>query len=183
MGVAHWLMKEPDLEEEDLRGEADGGRLRIARRSLSPEPAQVTLTAPSGAVTTVTLADEGRGRFGALVPVEEAGLYRLTDGKLTAVAAVGELNPKEYADLRTTAQVLRPLVERTGGGTFWLADGQPDVRRVKPERDAAGRDWLGLRANGAYVVSGVTQIPLLPAMLALALVLGVLMLAWRREGK
>jgi len=181
--VAHWLMKEPDLEEEDLRGEADGGRLRISRRSLSPEPAEVTLTAPSGAVSRIPLADDGRGRSSALVPIDETGLYRLTDGKRTAVAAVGDLNPKEYADLRTTPQVLRPLVERTGGGTFWLADGRPDVRRVKPERDAAGRDWLGLRANGAYVVSGVTQIPLLPALLALALVLGVLMLAWRREGK
>jgi hypothetical protein len=181
--VAHWLMKEPDLEEEDLRAEAEGGRLRIVRRSLSPQPVEVTVTMPSGATARVPLADEGHGRSGALLPISETGLYRLTDGTLSAVAAVGDLNPKEFADLRTSPQPLQPLVQRTGGGTFWLVDGQPDVRRVKPERDAAGRDWLGLRANGAYVVSGVTQIPLLPALLALALVLGVLMLAWRREGK
>ena len=180
--VAHWLMKEPDLEEEDLRAESEGGRLRIQRRSLSPEPAEATVTSPSGTVTRVPLSDEGHGRSGALLPVSEPGLYRLTDGRMTAVAAVGDLNPKEFADLRTSPQPLGPLVERTAGGTFWLVDGQPDVRRVRPERDAAGRDWLGLRANGAYVVTGVTQVPLLPALLALTLVLGVLMLAWRREG-
>ncbi len=181
--VAHWLMKEPDLEEEDLRAETEGGRLRILRRSLSPEAAEATVTTPSGATVRVPLTDEGHGRSGALLPVSETGLYRLSDGRMTAVAAVGDLNPKEFADLRTSPQPLQPLVQRTGGGTFWLVDGQPDLRRVKPERDAAGRDWLGLRANGAYAVSGVTQVPLLPALLALILVLGVLMLAWRREGK
>ena len=181
--VAHWLMKEPDLEEEDLRATADGNRLQIVRRSLGEGAAEVTVTAPSGHVEKVALEDRGHGKATGSLLVQEPGLFRLSDGVRTAIAAVGDLNPKEYADLRTTDVILRPLAKATGGGVFWLNDGQPDVRRVKRGRDAVGRDWLGLRANQDYVTTGAKQTPLLPALLILTLFLGILMFAWHREGR
>ena len=181
--IAHWLMKEPDLEEEDLRARVDGSRLSIIRRSLNPHGGTVQVTAPSGAVTEVRLEDLGRGQESAATTVDEPGLYRLNDGERTALVAVGDVNPLEYADMRTSPAALAPLVKATGGGTFWLEDGPPDARRSKPDRRAAGHDWLALRANGDYVVSGVDQVPLMPALLALLLFLGVTMLAWYREGR
>jgi hypothetical protein len=180
--IAHWLMQEPDLEEEDLRATAADSRLEIARRSLGATFADVEVTMPSGERKSVKLEPSGQGRARAALTVAEPGLYRLSDGDLSAVAAVGELNPKEYADLRTTAEVLAPVVAKSGGGLEWLVDGVPGLRRVKPGRDASGSGWIGLVANGDYLVTGVEQVPLLPAILVLALALGVLMLAWRREG-
>jgi len=86
--------------------------------------------------------------------------------------------------MRTTEAMLDPVAEATGGAVHWLAEGgMPELRRVGPDRDAAGRDWIGLRANGDYVVTGVEEVPLLPAGLALLLGLGLLMAAWRREGR
>ena len=181
--VAHWLMKEPDLEEEDLRASARGRRLEIVRRSLKPETAPVTVTSPSGRTVEVTLEPGAAGKDTGSMVISETGLYHLSDGRRTAVAAIGPINPKEFADPRTTATILRPTAEATGGGIFWLAQqGLPDIRRVRPERVAAGRGWLGLRANGDYIVTGVRQIPLLPPLVVLALLLGGLILAWRREG-
>ena len=46
--LAHWLMKEPDLEEEALRAEAKGGRLEVERRSLTERKEPVTVIRPSG---------------------------------------------------------------------------------------------------------------------------------------
>ena len=115
--------------------------------------------------------------------VEEPGLYRLDDGERSTLVALGDVNPLEFADMRTSSDRLAPLVEATGGGVFWLEDGQPTTRRSKPDRRAAGRNWLAMRANGDYVVTGVSQIPLMPALLALALFLGLSMLAWYREGR
>lgn len=181
--IAHWLMQEPDLEEEDLRARTEGNRLTIIRRSLSPSSGTISVTAPSGATTQVRLRDDGRGQESATTIVDEPGLYRLTDGERTTLIAVGDVNPLEYADMRTSAEVLGPLVEATGGGVFWLGDGLPDARRSKPERRAAGHDWLAFRGNGDYVVSGVEQVPLMPALLALVLFLGLTMLAWYREGR
>ena len=180
--IAHWLMKEPDLEEEDLRASAEDNRLEIVRRSLSDEVGEVEVVTPSGGRQRVKLEAAADGRARGALAVTEPGLYRLSSAGLNAVAAVGELNPKEYADLRTTEAVLAPVAEASGGGVAWLAEGEPSLRRVKPGRDAAGRGWLGLVANNDYLVTGVEQVPLLPAILVLLLALGVLMFAWRREG-
>ncbi len=84
--------------------------------------------------------------------------------------------------MTTSDKVLAPLAKATKGGVLWAVDGLPDIRRPGPGRALAGRGWLGLRANGDYVVRGVDQIALLPVLLALALALATMIGAWRREG-
>ena len=182
--LAHWLMKEPDLEEEDLRLSARGNRLEITRRSLDDLPAQITVSAPSGEQLRVTLADQGGGRAFGTATVTETGLYSARDGELEAVTVVGALNAQEYADVRTSAEILKPVVEASAGGIYWTGEaGLPNVRFVRPQRDTAGSDWLGLIANGSYIVTGVEQTSLFPALVVLLLVLGALMMAWHREGQ
>jgi hypothetical protein len=182
--VAHWLMKEPELEEEDLRAIVIDGRLEITRRSLGENPKTVEVTTPAGETRTVPMADAGNGKSTGAMPASESGLYRVSDGGHRAFAASGDLNPIELADLRSTGDRLRPIVDATDGGIVRIAgDGLPDVRQVKPGRDPSGRGWIGLRANEDYVVTGVNQAPLLPALIVLLLGLGATMLAWRREGR
>jgi hypothetical protein len=182
--LAYWLMKEPDLEENDLRASIEGNRLVVMRRSLEPDERPVRVTGPDGVPRELKLEPEAGGRSIGSMPVSEPGLYRVTDGERTALAAAGALNPIEMSDVRTTEEKAKPVVEATGGGTFWVGPGAlPELRRVQPERSAAGRGWIGFRANGDYVVTGVSETPLLPAFLALVLALGTLVAAWRREGK
>jgi hypothetical protein len=144
----------------------------------------VTITAPSGATSSLTLSPVQGGRSTGTVAISEMGLYRVTDGTHTALAAAGPLNPLEFADVRTTAETLGPLSKASGGGVFWVGDGQiPEVRPVSPGRAAAGRNWMGLRQNGDYVVTGFSELPLFPAFAALLLALGLLLAAWRRESR
>jgi hypothetical protein len=182
--IAHWLMKEPELEEEDLRAVVIDGRLEIARRSLGDQPKQVDVTTPSGEAKQVALTADDSGRATGAIPAEEDGLYRVTDGTRTAFAASGDLNPVEMADLRSTETVLEPLAQASGGGIFRLAEGGlPQIRRVRADRDTAGSSWLGLKANEDHIVTGVDQLPLLPAILLLLLGLGMTVTAWWREGR
>ena len=182
--LVYWLMKEPDLEENALTARVEGNRLQIARQSLAPDDKPVRVTGPDGVPRDVTLTPESGGRSVATLPIEESGLYRVTDGTNTALAAAGALNPIEMSDVRATDEKLGPAVSATGGGLFWVGPGTiPEIRRVAPERAASGRGWLGLRANGDYIVTGVHETPLLPGLLALFLALGTFILAWRREGR
>ena len=182
--VLYWTMKEPELEENALSARVEGNRLVITRQTLEPDNQPVRVTGPDGITRTITLAPDSGGRSVATMPINESGLYRLTDGKRNALAAAGALNPVEFSDVRATDEKLAPAIAKTGGGLFWIGDGEvPDVRRVDPDRSAAGRDWLGLRANGDYVVTGVHETPLLPGAIALLLALGTLIAAWRREGR
>jgi hypothetical protein len=181
--LAHWLMKEPELEEERLSASITNGQINIERRTMAQTAAPVTLTFPSGKHQTEQLTQTAPGLWRAHVKADELGLYRLTDGKLSAVAAAGPLNPKEVADMRATDQILQPIARQTGGSTRWLSDGVPDIRRIGANASASGANWIGLRTNGAYRVSAVEQRSLLPPWAALLLLLGSLLLAWRMEGR
>ncbi len=181
--LAHWLMKEPELEEERLSAAITNGRIAIERRSMADTVSPVTLTFPSGKRQTVNLTKAAPGLWRASVKADELGLYRLNDATRSAVAAAGPLNPKEVADMRATDAILAPVVQAGGGSVHWLADGMPSLRRVGAGAAAAGDDWIGLRRNGAYRVTAVEQQPLLPPWAALLLLLGTLLLAWRMEGR
>ena len=182
--VAHWLMREPDLEEEDLRATVAAGRLEIERRSLSPEGTEVTVTFPSGKSETVTLERGTAGLSSGTLAVDEVGLYRISDGELTTLSAAGPINPLEFQDLRSTAEHLQPLLDATDGTTVRLSENAtPKLRKVREGRDRHGRDWLGVIGSDAYVVTGVSRIPVLPALLVLCLALSAAVAAWYREGK
>jgi hypothetical protein len=181
--LAHWLMKEPDLEENDLRAYMEDGKLAVVRRSIEDDDTPVEVTTPSGEVRTVTLKPGAGGRAKATLAIDEVGVYKLSDGRHSALAAVGNLNPREFADMRASADPLKPAIEASGGGVHWLQDGLPSLRRVRAGRAAAGRDWLGIVANRDYRVTSVREVPLLPGLAMLLLGLGALMLAWRREGR
>ena len=181
--LAHWLMKEPELEADNLSAAVADGEIVVTRRTMAQSVAPTALTMPSGKSQTLTLDKVSPGVWRAAVKVNELGLYRVSDGKLTAVAAAGPLNPKEVADMRATEEILKPDAQATGGGIHWLVDGTPQIRRIVPGQQASGSDFIGLRRNGAYRVTSLTQQPLLPAWLALLLIVGSLLFAWRMEGR
>jgi hypothetical protein len=183
--VAHWLMKEPELEEEALFARVEGDRLLVERRSLADEaPDGVRATPPDGGEPQLLQYEQvAPGRWQALLEGAEAGLWKLDDGQAQAVAAVGPPSPAEYANPLASTAPLAPLVEATEGGSAWLSDGVPEVRAVAEGRRAAGRGWVGLMARDAYRVTGIRLTPLIPAWAA-ALVVGLLLLgAWLREGR
>ncbi|HLI14289.1 MAG TPA: hypothetical protein VKY65_22055 [Alphaproteobacteria bacterium] len=186
--IAHWLMKEPELEEESLRAEVAGKTIKVVRQSLDPKPVTVEVTTPSGRKLGLPLKPDHGGLSSATLTADELGLYRVSDGKHTALAAVGPLNPKEFADVRATDARLAPAVAATGGGIHWLADGGvPELRQASARHSYAGAGlggaWLAFKSNGDYVVTGVRQAPLLPGLLVLLAALGALAFAWRREGR
>ena len=181
--LAHWLMKEPELEAEALSATIVGNDIQIVRRTMAARTPDVTLTMPSGKSVKLVLVKSEPGIWRANAKAGELGLYRATDGILSTVTAAGPLNPKEVADMRASDEVLAQQAQATGGSIHWLEDGMPDVRRVAPGDGASGSGWIGLRSNGAYRVTALEQSKLLPQWLALLLIVGALLLAWRLEGR
>ena len=182
--VAHWLMKEPDLEEEALRATSVGGRIEVTRRTLATTFPPVTMTSPDGSTKTITLNQTSPGLGQGVIDVDKPGLYRFDDGTLHTVAAVGNPDPLEFSDVRATDQKLKPLVEASGGTSMWLADNaDPDIRSVRPGRAAGGSDWIGLRRNEGDTVAGINQLPLLPGILVALAFLMAIGSAWWREGR
>ncbi|PYE83838.1 hypothetical protein [Pseudoroseicyclus aestuarii] len=181
--LAHWMMKEPELEEEALWAEPRGQTMRIVRRTLAGEVGRVTVTGPDGEAVDLPLEEVSPGRFEVLYEAPETGLYRLEEGDQSAVIALGPAAPREFEQTIAGAAPLEAAVEGTRGGILRMADGAPSLRDVRPGRPASGRGWIGLTPREAYRAADVTVLPLLPAW-ALLLVAGLLVLGgWLREGR
>ena len=186
--LAHWLMKEPALEEEALRAAMTGrGReIRVERQTMADAAEPVTLTAPGGAERTLTLDPEKPGLFTTAVEARELGLHRLRSGNLVAFVSVGPPNPRELADVFSDTERLRPIAEATGGSVRRVsADGSVTVPRLQAVRGGrlAGADWIGLRPSDSAVVRGVSVYPLALGLAALALLVGAVLAAWLVEGR
>jgi hypothetical protein len=185
--VAHWLMQEPALEENALTARVDHGRLMIERRSIDPTtPNPVTVTDPDGKTSSVKLTETVPGRASAVLAANMPGVWRATDGTDTAYAAAGSANPLELADLRATGTIVGKLARASGGGVHWLgraaAPDIPDLRRTEPDRSASGSSWVSFQRRRDHVVTGASSFALLPAWISLPVMLGILLLTWRREG-
>ena len=186
--LAHWLMKEPDLEEEMLKATSRGQTLNLERRSIKDAIEPVTVTAPSGKEETVTLDKAEPGLWRKSMTAGEQGVYRISSGKLASVVTVGNANAKELSAVTATDAALSPILNETGGGSFWLGRNQADasplprIVMVRGGHVMHGADWLGLHKRDAYHVQGVRLFPLFTGFLALALLLGMMATTWFREG-
>ncbi|MBL3559562.1 glutamine amidotransferase [Rhodovulum sulfidophilum] len=181
--LAHWMMKEPELEEEALSATAEGQVMTIIRRSLSQERRSVEIARPDGGTDRLDLVETAPGRFGATYEGPEMGLYRLTDGTLETVIALGPAAPREFEQTIADGARLEGPVSATRGGIVALSDGMPDLRRVREGRTAHGRGWLGITPRAAYLTSDVTIRPLAPAWVFLLLAALLSLGGWLREGR
>lgn len=186
--LAHWLMQEPDLEEEALNVSLLGPELVVERQTLGETVNEVTVTSPTGDSSVIEMTEQDPGLWRGGLPVEEMGLYSITDGERNSLIHVGPQNPKEYTDVLSTTEVLNPISEATGGTARRLRDvgGDLDLPRVvsmRPSANYAGNGWIGLKATEASVLNGVDRYPLMIGLLGLALLLGALTMTWYREGR
>ena len=181
--LAHWLMGEPELEEEALTATAIGQDVTVVRRTLEDEAPPVTVTAPDGTETALALEEVAPGRFEGRFAGPEIGLYRLSDGVRETVIGLGPAAPREFERTIAGGEDLAPAIEASGGGVQRMVDGLPRLRDVRAGRPASGRGWIGLTPREAYVTTDLRVTPLLPPWAWLLLAGSLVVAAWLVEGR
>ena len=199
--LSHWLMKEPDLEDERLMATAKGLDLTVERHSMSETIDPITILTPGGKKVNIDLQPASPGIWRGTIKVDLPGLYKAeTDalppvGKLSAVAYAGTEDTREISEVTATDKKLESIAEETGGGIVWTkttgllassdpaAVTMPRISMLKNARVLAGSGWLGLKDRQAYVTRGVKLTPMFTGFIALAMLLGLMSLAWWREGR
>jgi hypothetical protein len=185
--TSHWLMKQPDLDEEALRLQVQGKDLVVLRQTMADTVTPVTVTSPSGVTREVTLTESEPGMWRSTMPAGELGLWQATDGTLKALINVGPTNPKEFSEVTSTTDWLKPLAQATGGDARRVVDGSDiDMPRIVPVRASTifhGDGWMGVRMRDASVVKGVGVLPMFAGLIGLLLLLGAFAATWLREGR
>ncbi len=197
--LSHWLMKEPELEEERLIASAHGMLLTVERRTMGDKVPTVKLSAPGGENSELVLALAAPGIWRTTVDVKLPGLYKAQTANgaetLTAVAHAGTLDAREMSEVVATDAKMKALVESTGGGMFWTRSGGllssasatsvdvPRIAMLSGAKVLAGSGWLGLKDRQAFVTKGVKLTPMFTGLMALLAIIALMTLAWWREGK
>ena len=185
--MSHWLMKQPDLDEEALRLQTQGKDLAVLRQTMSDNVTPVTVTSPSGKTRELTLSVSEPGLWRSATPADELGLWQATDGTLKALINVGPVNPKEFSEVTSTTDTLKPLAQATGGDARRIADRSGiDLPRIVPVRASSifrGDGWMGVKMRDASVVRGVGVLPIFAGLIGLLLLLGAFAATWLREGR
>jgi hypothetical protein len=191
--LAHWLMKEPELEEERLTADSRGMTLNIDRQTMSDDPGPAAVITPSGKRLSIALKNSEPGVFSGSATVDEIGLYQVANGELTALAHVGPVNAPEFADVVSTEEILRPAALRSGGNVQRLASSDaislgsaihlPNVVPIRAGATSSGNDWIGLRTTNDSVLRSVSRVPLFAGFLGLGLLLFAIGAMWYREGR
>jgi len=189
--LAHWLMKEPELEEERLTANGRGMVLEVQRQTMSDDPGPAQIITPSGKAMTMQLGVTQPGIFAGSSEVQEIGLYQIANGDLTTLAHVGPVNAPEYQEVVSTEAVLKPQADASGGSVRRLVSeglsGQnfsiPNIVPVRASANAFGNDWIGLRTTGDSVLKSVSRVPMFGGFFGLALLLFALGAMWYREGR
>ncbi len=197
--LSHWLMKEPELEEERLIASAHGMKLTVERRTMGDKVPSVKLSAPGGENSELALALAAPGIWRTTVDVKLPGLYKAQTANgaetLTAVAHAGTLDAREMSEVVATDTKMKALVEATGGGMFWTRSGGllssasvtsvdvPRIAMLSGAKVLAGSGWLGLKDRQAFVTKGVKLTPMFTGFMALLAIIALMTLAWWREGK
>src|SRR3954447_1814275 len=185
--TSHWLMKQPDLDEEALRLQVQGRDLVVLRQTMADSVAPVTVTSPTGAKRQLSLSESEPGTWRSTVPANELGLWQATDGTLKALINVGPTNPKEFAEVTSTTELLKPLAQATGADVRRIVDRSAvELPRIVPVRASSvfrGDGWMGVRMRDASVVKGVGVLPLFAGFIGLLLLLGAFAATWLREGR
>lgn len=188
--MAHWLMKEPDLEEEALTASSNGNNLTIRRQTMADKPETATVTSPSGKTQTVTLEKQQEGVFVANLPTNEVGLFKITNGDKLALAHIGPMNSPEYTELISTEEKLTPVVSSSGGHIIRLhaeASDKISMPTITPIDNTARSKNIKadnialLKADQTKLVNTV-QYSIYTGLLALFVCLLLLSGMWYKEG-
>ena len=183
--IAHWLMKEPSLEEEALRATANGRTLVVERQTMGNAADPATITLPSGETREIVLSQAEDGLFRAELTLDEPGLVEVTSGDLRALAHVGAVDAPEFRATVSTTDIIAPVSDETGGLTVRVNETASNLPQILPTRAATvnAGDRMGLRASNESVLKGVRSLPLFGGFLGLALLILALGATWFREGR
>lgn len=187
--IAHWLMQEPELEEEALTANGNGRTLSIQRQTMGDNPGNAAVTTPSGKQLQVDLAQGKPGLFTGSLQTDEVGIFRVKNDDLETLAHVGPVDAPEFADSISTTNRLKPLTDATGGSVHRVhesADSSvqvPAITAVSTGRTASGSNWIGLRETTDTQLKSVNRLPLFSGLFALAALLFIFGSMWYREGR
>jgi hypothetical protein len=185
--IAHWLMKEPELEEEALTARAVGRTLQATRQTIGDDPGPATIKYPSGRTETLPMTPSGPGQYRVERRMEETGLFEVSNGEFSTLVHVGTVDAPEFKAMISTEDTLKPYADKTRGLVTRVASGTgitlPDILPVRGEVRVSDPNRMVIRMTDETVLRGINSLPLFAGFAGLSALLFAIAAMWWREGR
>ena len=183
--LVHWLMKEPELEENELSARIDNDTILITKNSLTLDKKPIISTSPDNIKEEIILEDIGKGKQIGKILSPQEGTWKFSSGNSKISLIVGNSNSSEYLDVRTTDSIVKPLVNYTSGLIHWVNNKKniPQIKQIQKNKLTNNSKNIQLLKNEKYFVKSLQQSSLTPWYFVLIFSLILLFLSWYRETK
>ena len=183
--LVHWLMKEPELEENELSAKVEKDTILITRNSLALNSKPVSLISPSNNKMEIYLDELGNGKQIGKVLSPEQGIWKLSSGKSSISIIVGNSNSSEYLDVRTTDLIIKPIVDKNMGSITWLnsQNNFPNINHLPRSQMKTESKNIQLIKNKKYFIKNLKQTSITPWYILLILSIVLIFLSWYRESR
>ena len=183
--LVHWLMKEPELEENELSAKVEKDTILITRNSLALNSKPVSLISPSNNKMEIYLDELGNGKQIGKVLSPEQGIWKISSGKSSISIIVGNSNSSEYLDVRTTDLIIKPVVDKNMGSITWLnsQNNFPNINHIPRSQMKTESKNIQLIKNKKYFIKNLKQTSITPWYILLILSIVLIFLSWYRESR
>ena len=183
--LVHWLMKEPELEENELSAKVEKDTILITRNSLALNSKPVSLISPSNNKMEIYLDELGNGKQIGKVLSPEQGIWKISSGKSSISIIVGNSNSSEYLDVRTTDLIIKPIVDKNMGSITWLnsQNNFPNINHLPRSQMKTESKNIQLIKNKKYFIKNLKQTSITPWYILLILSIVLIFLSWYRESR
>lgn len=181
--TVHWLMKEPELDENALTVQTDENNITIRYRNKDQQT-ELRMTKPDGSEEILKTTSDGDGWLTSSIHNPARGIYKFSSGQQRKLVATGNLTTTEFSEIVTTDRKLKKVITKTGGGVIWAEDQKEfGLRHLENRRSYSGSGWLGLKKNNASDLLASKTIPILSEEAWLAIILLCALLLWWNESR
>jgi len=183
--LVHWLMKEPELEENELSAKVDNDTILVTKNSLNLDKKPIISTSPDNIKEEIFLEDIGKGKQIGKILSPKEGTWKFSSGNSQISLIVGNSNSSEYLDVRTTDNIVKPIVSYTSGSINWVNNEKniPKIKHIKKNTLTDNSKNIQLIKNEKYYVKNIQQSSLTPWYFVMIFSLILLFLSWYRETK
>ena len=183
--LVHWLMKEPELEENELSAKIDNDTILVTKSSLNLDKKPIISTSPDNIKEEIFLEDIGKGKQIGKILSPKEGTWKFSSGNSQISLIVGNSNSSEYLDVRTTDNIVKPIVSYTSGSINWVNNEKniPKIKQIQKNKLIDNSKNIQLIKNEKYYVKNIQQSSLTPWYFILIFSLILLFLSWYRETK
>ncbi|MDC3091077.1 hypothetical protein OA848_01670 [Rickettsiales bacterium] len=187
--LAHWLMKEPTLEENKLELSFVNNSILIEKsflRKPDPEKLKITIIDPNGIKFEKTLNKSKENRYTAIINNKKDGFYLVYDGEIEKGINTSNENKRELQDFHLTDNIIKKSeISNIFSKAVWINDHNIPVFEEninissKEKKDKA----LYIKRNQNSFVEEIENKQLLNPAIILLLIIILFYFCWKKESE